>query len=129
MPEQFTTNAAWFDRALKVIPGGVASPVRSFRSVGGTPYTVVEGHGAHVTDVEGRTYIDMVLGVEAAGHFHDSTPNLAMSWSDELTTAAGFEQFFKDIPEDAMGIMIHSKLGVPVEKIHDRMKQLWRQSE
>ena len=75
------------------------------------------------------TYIDMVLGVEAAGHFHDSTPNLAMSWSDELTTAAGFEQFFKDIPEDAMGIMIHSKLGVPVEKIHDRMKQLWRQSE
>ncbi len=71
MPESMT-NTDWFDRALKVIPGGVASPVRSFRSVGGTPYTVVEGHGAHVTDVEGRTYIDMVqsYGASLLGHAH-----------------------------------------------------------
>ena len=45
------TNQSWFERALAVIPGGVDSPVRSFASVGGVPYTVVSGEGAYVTDV------------------------------------------------------------------------------
>jgi glutamate-1-semialdehyde 2,1-aminomutase len=67
-----STNQEWFDRALAVIPGGVDSPVRSFRSVGGTPYTVVSGSGAYVTDVEGRTYIDYVqsYGASLLGHAH-----------------------------------------------------------
>lgn len=66
------TNEAWFDRAKVVIPGGVDSPVRSFRSVGGTPYTVVSGSGAYVTDVEGATYIDYVqsYGASLLGHAH-----------------------------------------------------------
>ena len=66
------TNQDWFDRALAVIPGGVDSPVRSFRSVGGTPYTVASGAGAYVTDVEGRTYIDYVqsYGASLLGHAH-----------------------------------------------------------
>ena len=67
-----STNQEWFERALRVIPGGVDSPVRSFRSVGGTPYTVVSGAGAYVTDVEGRTYIDYVqsYGASLLGHAH-----------------------------------------------------------
>jgi glutamate-1-semialdehyde 2,1-aminomutase len=66
------TNEAWFDRAKIVIPGGVDSPVRSFRSVGGTPYTVVSGSGAYVTDVEGTTYVDYVqsYGASLLGHAH-----------------------------------------------------------
>ncbi len=72
MVELTTTNRAWFDRALRVIPGGVDSPVRSFRSVGGTPYTVVSGEGAYVTDVEGTTYVDYVqsYGASLLGHAH-----------------------------------------------------------
>ncbi|MGD0054877.1 MAG: hypothetical protein ABSC34_05505 [Acidimicrobiales bacterium] len=46
-----STNRSWFDRAQRVLPGGVDSPVRSFRSVGGTPYTVLRGEGAYVEDV------------------------------------------------------------------------------
>ncbi|MDE3139591.1 MAG: glutamate-1-semialdehyde 2,1-aminomutase [Acidobacteriota bacterium] len=67
-----STNQEWFERALRVIPGGVDSPVRSFRSVGGTPYTVVSGEGAYVTDVEGRRYIDYVqsYGASLLGHAH-----------------------------------------------------------
>ena len=67
-----STNQEWFDRALAVIPGGVDSPVRSFRSVGGTPYTVVSGSGAYVSDVEGRRYIDYVqsYGASLLGHAH-----------------------------------------------------------
>ena len=67
-----STNQEWFERALRVIPGGVDSPVRSFRSVGGVPYTVASGQGAHVTDVEGRRYIDYVqsYGASLLGHAH-----------------------------------------------------------
>ena len=66
------TNQAWFDRAVRVIPGGVDSPVRSFRSVGGTPYTVASGSGAYVTDVEGQEYLDFVqsYGASLLGHAH-----------------------------------------------------------
>ncbi|MGH9020417.1 MAG: aminotransferase class III-fold pyridoxal phosphate-dependent enzyme, partial [Acidimicrobiales bacterium] len=64
------TNAEWFDAASRVIAGGVDSPVRSFASVGGTPYTVVSGAGARVTDVEGRDYLDYVqsYGASLLGH-------------------------------------------------------------
>lgn len=66
------TNKSWFDRAQAVIPGGVDSPVRSFRSVGGTPYTVVRGQGAYVEDVEGNRYVDFVqsYGASLLGHAH-----------------------------------------------------------
>ena len=75
MPEQpavEATNAAWFERARRVIPGGVDSPVRSFSAVGGVPYTVVRGDGAHVVDVEGNRYIDLVqsYGAVLLGHGH-----------------------------------------------------------
>ena len=64
------TNEAWFARAERVLPGGVDSPVRSFSSVGGTPYTVASGSGATVTDVEGTTYLDYVqsYGASLLGH-------------------------------------------------------------
>ena len=67
-----SSNEAWFDRAQAVIPGGVDSPVRSFRSVGGTPYTVESGKAAYVTDVEGNEYLDYVqsYGASLLGHAH-----------------------------------------------------------
>jgi glutamate-1-semialdehyde 2,1-aminomutase len=66
------SNAGWFERARRVIPGGVDSPVRSFMAVGGTPYTVTRGEGPYVWDVEGRRYIDMVqsYGALLLGHAH-----------------------------------------------------------
>ncbi|MGA2521179.1 MAG: glutamate-1-semialdehyde 2,1-aminomutase, partial [Acidimicrobiales bacterium] len=71
-PGSDDTNAAWFARARRVIPGGVDSPVRSFAAVGGTPYTVVRGEGPYVFDVEGRRYVDMVqsYGAVLLGHAH-----------------------------------------------------------
>jgi glutamate-1-semialdehyde 2,1-aminomutase len=66
------TNQEWFDRALRVIPGGVDSPVRSFASVGGNPFTVASGEGPYVVDVEGRRYLDFVqsYGAILLGHAH-----------------------------------------------------------
>jgi glutamate-1-semialdehyde 2,1-aminomutase len=64
------SNADWFGRATRSLAGGVDSPVRSFAAVGGVPYTVVRGHGATVTDVEGTTYLDYVqsYGASLLGH-------------------------------------------------------------
>jgi glutamate-1-semialdehyde 2,1-aminomutase len=65
-------NEELFARAQRVIPGGVNSPVRAFRSVGGTPYFVERGAGAYVWDVEGNRYIDYVqsYGASILGHAH-----------------------------------------------------------
>ncbi|MEX1056068.1 MAG: aminotransferase class III-fold pyridoxal phosphate-dependent enzyme, partial [Rhodothermales bacterium] len=54
------TSGELYQRALKVIPGGVNSPVRAFGSVGGTPVFVRRAEGAYVEDEEGRRYIDYV---------------------------------------------------------------------
>ena len=66
------TNESLFERASRVIPGGVNSPVRAFRSVGGTPYFVARAEGAYVWDVEGRRYTDYVqsYGASILGHAH-----------------------------------------------------------
>ena len=53
-------SAELFARARAVLPGGVNSPVRAFRAVGGTPFFVVRAQGARLTDADGRTYLDYV---------------------------------------------------------------------
>jgi glutamate-1-semialdehyde 2,1-aminomutase len=53
-----TSHAALFERAVKVAPGGVQSPVRAFRSVGGVPIFIESASGAHLHDVTGKIYID-----------------------------------------------------------------------
>lgn len=50
----------YFERAQKVIPGGVNSPVRAFKSVGMDPIFVSHAHGAYITDVDGNSYIDYI---------------------------------------------------------------------
>ena len=54
------TSDALYERACKVIPGGVNSPVRAFRGVGGTPLFFREAEGPYITDVDGNRYIDFV---------------------------------------------------------------------
>jgi len=54
------SSDALFARAQRVIPGGVNSPVRAFRGVGGRPFFVARAEGCRITDVDGRTYIDFL---------------------------------------------------------------------
>ena len=66
------TNAALFERAERVIPGGVNSPVRAFRAVGGTPRFIARAAGAYMFDAEGQRYIDYIgsWGPMILGHGH-----------------------------------------------------------
>jgi glutamate-1-semialdehyde 2,1-aminomutase len=66
-----------FERARRVIPGGVNSPVRAFKGVGGTPVFFERGQGPRVTDISGKSYIDYVgsWGPLIAGHAHPAIVN------------------------------------------------------
>jgi glutamate-1-semialdehyde 2,1-aminomutase len=61
-----------FDRAKRVLPGGVNSPVRAFRAVGGTPFFVAHAHGSSIADADGHEYLDYVCswGPLILGHAH-----------------------------------------------------------
>ncbi|MBT5488569.1 MAG: aminotransferase class III-fold pyridoxal phosphate-dependent enzyme, partial [Halieaceae bacterium] len=65
-------SEALFERAKKTIPGGVNSPVRAFKAVGGTPRFMERADGAYLFDADGRSYIDYVLswGPMIMGHNH-----------------------------------------------------------
>ena len=58
LPQQQSRD--YYERAVKVIPGGVNSPVRAFRAVGGDPLFIRDAQGAHITDADGREYVDYV---------------------------------------------------------------------
>ncbi len=67
-----STNQELFDRAQRVIPGGVNSPVRAFRAVGGTPRFIARAQGAYMWDAQGQRYIDYIgsWGPMILGHGH-----------------------------------------------------------
>ncbi len=71
-PEPAPASAALFDRASAVTPGGVNSPVRAFRSVGGTPRFIASAKGPYLTDHDGREYVDLLCswGPMILGHAH-----------------------------------------------------------
>src|SRR5437660_7930677 len=62
-----------FVKARQVMPGGVSSPVRAFKAVGGTPLFIKEAEGCRLTDIDGNTYIDYVAsyGPAIVGHANE----------------------------------------------------------
>ncbi|MER5456809.1 glutamate-1-semialdehyde 2,1-aminomutase [Micromonospora sp. NPDC002389] len=71
-PVDAPASEALFDRARAIVPGGVNSPVRAFRAVGGTPRFMVRGEGPWLHDADGRRYVDLVCswGPLILGHAH-----------------------------------------------------------
>ena len=81
-------SEALFTRAADVIPGGVNSPVRSFRSVGGHPYFVARGEGAYVWDADGNRLLDYVqsYGASLLGHAHPAVVDAVREAAGRGTT-------------------------------------------
>ena len=69
---EMTKSEQLYERACKVMPGGVNSPVRAFRSIGGTPRMIASADGAWMTDEDGKRYLDFVgsWGPMILGHNH-----------------------------------------------------------
>ncbi len=84
-----TVSEKLFQKAQKVIPGGVNSPVRAFRGVGGSPPFIARGQGSHLFDVDGNEYIDYVgsWGPLLLGHRH---PVILEALREALETGTSF---------------------------------------
>jgi glutamate-1-semialdehyde 2,1-aminomutase len=78
-----------FNRAQRVIPGGVNSPVRAFRAVGGKPLFIARGEGSHIWDADGKEYIDYVgsWGPLIFGH---RSPEVVRALNRTLTIGTSF---------------------------------------
>jgi glutamate-1-semialdehyde 2,1-aminomutase len=83
------TSAALFERASRVLPGGVNSPVRAFRAVGGSPVFVSRAAGAHVFGADGAKYVDYVgsWGPMILGHAH---PEVVAAVQDAATRGSSY---------------------------------------
>lgn len=84
-----TSSDILFDRAKQHIPGGVNSPVRAFRAVGGTPVFIERAQGAYIYDSDGKRYIDYVLswGPMILGHAH---PSILEAVTERLQSGLSF---------------------------------------
>lgn len=84
-----TRSGELFEEAKHLIPGGVNSPVRAFRSVGGNPRFIERGEGAYLYDVDGNRYIDYVLswGPLILGHAH---PAVVQAITEQATRGTSF---------------------------------------
>ena len=83
------TPAEWIERASRVTPGGVHSPVRAFKAMGMPPLAIAEAHGAHAVDVNGRRYVDWIgaWGPALIGHDH---PAVATAIVDAVSRGVVF---------------------------------------
>ncbi|MEJ2265176.1 MAG: glutamate-1-semialdehyde 2,1-aminomutase [Anaerolineales bacterium] len=90
MPLEISKSIEYFKRAQEILPGGVDSPVRAFRAVGGQPLFIERGQGAYLYDVDGNRYIDYVLswGPLILGHAHPAVVN-ALKEAVERGTSYG----------------------------------------
>ena len=88
MPPPTDSSRELFERARAVIPGGVNSPVRAFRGVGGTPCFIARGSGPYLTDVDGTRYVDYVCswGPLILGHAHPEVVAAARAAIDRGST-------------------------------------------
>lgn len=84
-----TASEALFARAKEVMPGGVSSPVRAFRSVGGTPRFISRANGPYMWDADGNRYVDYVLswGPMILGHVH---PEVVEAVREQIGTGMSF---------------------------------------
>ena len=88
-PQDAPASQALFDRAKAIVPGGVNSPVRAFRAVGGTPRFMSRGSGPWLTDADGRRYVDLVCswGPLIHGHAH---PEIVAAIQEAATRGTSF---------------------------------------
>ncbi|GHJ50597.1 glutamate-1-semialdehyde 2,1-aminomutase [Catellatospora sp. TT07R-123] len=88
-PADAPASQELFDRAAAIVPGGVNSPVRAFRAVGGVPRFMVRGEGPWLFDADGRRYVDLVCswGPLLLGHAH---PEVVAAIQDAATRGTSF---------------------------------------
>ena len=89
-----TISKDLFEKAKTLMPGGVNSPVRSFKSVGGTPHFMAKGEGPYVYDADGNRFLDFTAswGPLILGHSHPKIKNAIINAVEQGTTFGSTEE-------------------------------------
>ncbi len=105
MTNKYPQSTSLFESARRVIPGGVNSPVRAFRGVGGTPLFIKSAHGAMITDVDGREYIDYVgsWGPMILGHAHPEVVSAIQQAATRGTSYGAPTRLEIELAEEVIG--------------------------
>jgi glutamate-1-semialdehyde 2,1-aminomutase len=111
-PADAPASEALFDRARAIVPGGVNSPVRAFRAVGGTPRFMVRGEGPWLFDADGRRYADLVCswGPLILGHAHPAVV-------DAVQRAAAYGTSFGTPTPGEVDLAAEIVARTPVEQV------------
>ena len=109
-----SASAALFARAQAVVPGGVNSPVRAFRAVGGTPRFMVRGEGPYLFDADGTRYVDLICswGPLLLGHAH---PDVVAAL--QTAAAAGTSYGAPTPGEVELAELLVGRVGPPLEQV------------
>ena len=104
---RYDRSQASHEQASRVLPGGVNSPVRALKSVGGTPFFTVSGDGAIVTDVDGNQYVDYVgaYGPLVLGHNHPRVHEAVRGALDRGTAFGTPTQLETELAERIVGLV------------------------
>ncbi len=105
MNDKYPQSSTLFERARGVIPGGVNSPVRAFRGVGGTPLFIQRASGATITDADSREYIDYVgsWGPMILGHAHPQVIAAIQQAATRGTTYGAPTEIEIELAEEVIG--------------------------
>jgi glutamate-1-semialdehyde 2,1-aminomutase len=112
--QNISQSLAWHKRAQQVIPGGVSSPVRAFKGVGGNPRYFVKGAGSRIWDVDGNEYVDLVgsWGPMILGHAH---PAVVAAVREAAAKSASFGAPSPN--EVLLAEEILARVGSPAERV------------
>lgn len=104
---QITKSNALFERAKRSIPGGVNSPVRAFRGVGGTPVFMERAEGAYIWDADGNKYIDYVgsWGPFILGHSHPKVTEAIIKQAEKATSFGAPTELECELAELVISLM------------------------
>ncbi len=107
-----TNKTAW-EAAKRYLPGGVDSPVRAFRAVGGSPLFMERGKGAYLTDIEGRKYIDLCMswGALILGH---ADPSVSRALSAQISKGTSY----------GTATVLETALAAEIQKAYPSMERL-----
>ena len=114
MTQNISQSLAWHERAQLAIPGGVSSPVRAFKGVGGNPRYFVKGIGSRIWDVDGNEYVDLVgsWGPMILGHAH---PAVVSAVREAASKSASFGAPSPN--EVLLAEEIIARVGEPAERV------------
>jgi hypothetical protein len=127
LKEQPAVNRSYIGNFITWTRPNVVEMIERIRTVASGSHFSAIANKLHFSEyMTYGLYVDYIKGVEAAGHYHDTSPNLHLCWGYDLKTVEGRDQFFASMKPEHFGVMIHSKDSIPISAYRKNIELLWQ---